>query len=341
MSKLLLRRHLPRALTGLALAAAVALAWLYRDQFDAAGIGVFVEGAGVWGPVAFMALYAVATILFVPGIVFGLAGGALFGPVWGSLWNLLGATLGASAAFLIARYLAGNWVRGRAGGRLDRIIAGVEAEGWRFVALTRLVPLVPFNLLNYALGLTRIGLVRYVVASLVCMIPGTAAYTWLGHAGKAALGGESDAIRYGLLALGLLALIAFVPRLIRRFRTPRLRWINVAELKALQNSPRAPTVLDVRNPDEFIGPLGHLPGARNEPLGALPARLGGLATAPRQALVVVCRTDKRSAKAAELLRDAGFADVRVLRGGMEAWRAAEAPPPAPAGRPRPAEGDAA
>jgi uncharacterized membrane protein YdjX (TVP38/TMEM64 family)/rhodanese-related sulfurtransferase len=328
MSALLATRNLVRAAAGLVLIAAVALAWIYRDWLDAARIAALVAAAGIWGPLVFMALFAAATILFVPGIVFGLAGGALFGPVWGSLWNLLGATLGAAAAFALARYVVGDRVRARAGGALKRVVEGVEAEGWRFVALARLVPLVPFNLLNYVLGLTRIDFARYVIASLVCMIPGTVAYTWLGHAGKAALGGESDAVRYGLLALGLLALIAFVPRLVRRFRAPRLRWINVAELKAQQESRHAPLLLDVRNPDEFTGPLGHLAGARNEPLGELPARLESLAAARRQPVVVVCRTDKRSAKAAELLRDAGFSDIAVLKGGMEAWRAAEATPAA-------------
>ncbi|HEY7609201.1 MAG TPA: VTT domain-containing protein [Alphaproteobacteria bacterium] len=331
------RHHLARAAVALGLAAAIALAWTYRAQFDVSRIGALVESAGIWAPVAFIALYALATVLFVPGVVFGLAGGALFGPVWGSIWNLAGATLGATAAFVLARYLAGGWVRARAGGALKRVVEGVEAEGWRFVALTRLVPLVPFNLLNYVLGLTRIDLVRYIAASLICMIPGTVAYTWLGHAGKSALGGESEAIRYGLLALALLALIAFVPPLVRRFRRPRSGWIETQALKALLAAPDAPVVLDVRNPDEFTGPLGHLPGARNEPLGELPARLGALDASRRQPVVVVCRTDKRSAKAAEILRAAGFADVRVLRGGMEAWRAAEAPP-APASQAAPAEG---
>ena len=74
----------------------------------------------------------------------------------------------------------------------------MEAEGWRFVAFVRLVPLFPFNLLNYALGLTRIPLVAYVLASLVCMAPGTLAYTWLGYAGREAIAGNDAAIRYGL-----------------------------------------------------------------------------------------------------------------------------------------------
>ena len=69
-----------------------------------------------------------------------LTGGALFGPLWGSVWNLTGATLGATLAFLVARYVAGDWVARRAGGLLKRLIDGVDAEGWRFVAFVRLVP---------------------------------------------------------------------------------------------------------------------------------------------------------------------------------------------------------
>ena len=101
-------------------------------------------------------------------------GRRILGPFWGTALNLGGATLGAAAAFLIARYVAADWVRQKAAGRLDRLITGVEAEGWRFVAFVRLVPLFPFNLTNYALGVTRISLKHYILASLVCMVPGTA-----------------------------------------------------------------------------------------------------------------------------------------------------------------------
>ncbi len=103
---------------------------------------------------------------------------------------------------------------------LERLIAGVEAEGWRFVAFVRLVPLFPFNLSNYALGLTRIPLTHYVLASFAAMAPGTLAFTWLGHAGREAAAGNADAIRYGLLALALLAAIAVLPRLVSRARVP-------------------------------------------------------------------------------------------------------------------------
>ena len=94
----------------------------------------------------------------------------------------------------------------------------------------RLVPLVPFNLLNYALGLTRISLSTYVLASAICMLPGAIAYTWLGYAGRRPRRRQL-ALRYGLLGLGVLAMIAFLPRLFRRFRTREPAWIDCGELQ--------------------------------------------------------------------------------------------------------------
>jgi uncharacterized membrane protein YdjX (TVP38/TMEM64 family) len=175
---MMLRTALPRLLLGLAVLVGASFLALNRDRLDPALIETAMRGLGPWGPVAHVALFALGTVLFVPGALFGQARGVLIGPAWGTLLNLAGATLGATAAFLVARYVAVDWVRRRAGARLERLIKGVEAEGWRFVALTRLVPLIPSNLLNYALGLTRIPALAYVLASLVCMAPGALAYTW-------------------------------------------------------------------------------------------------------------------------------------------------------------------
>jgi uncharacterized membrane protein YdjX (TVP38/TMEM64 family) len=310
---------LPRLLLALALAAGIAWAFLNREQLDAGSPHVQIQSLGPWAPVAFIALFALAAVLFLPGALFGLAGGALFGPLWGSIWNLSGATLGATLAFLAARYVASEWVARRAAGRLKDLIEGVEAEGWRFVAFVRLVPLFPFNLLNYALGLTRIRLDHYVLASLLAMAPGTIAYTWLGHAGREAAAGSETAVRNLLLALGLLAAVAFLPRLLRRLRKTGPRWVDVRELhEQLAREPES-LVIDVRGPDEYGGPLGHIPAARNIPLSALPERLKELRSSQHRRVTLVCRTDKRSAQAAELLKRAGFADVAVVRGGMEQW----------------------
>jgi len=103
-------------------------------------------------PILFVLVYALATVLFVTGSILTIAGGALFGPAWGTLWNLSGATLGATLALLIARYVASDWVSRTTGERLTRLMRGVEEEGWRFVALVRLVRFFPFNLVNYAFG---------------------------------------------------------------------------------------------------------------------------------------------------------------------------------------------
>jgi len=311
-----------RILLGLSLLAAVGAAIMQRDQFDAAALQAWVEGAGTAGPILFMLLYALAAVLFLPGSVLTLAGGALFGPLWGTLWNLTGATLGATLAFLIARYLGADWVARRAGPRIKRLDDGVTAEGWRFVAFTRLVPAFPFNLLNYALGLTRIPFVAYVLATWVFMLPGAFAYTWLGHAGREALSGGEGQIRNLSIALALLAAIAFLPRLVRQLRLVREQtMLPIESLKQQLDDGADVLLLDVRPAADFNGEQGHIAGARSLPLEELAARLVELEDRKQRPIRLVCRTDRRSAQAARLLAEAGFSDARVIKGGMTAWRA--------------------
>lgn len=307
----------------LTLLALVVTTLAFRDRFDTTTLGAWVEHAGAAGPIVFIAVYAAATVLFLPGALVTLAGGALFGPVWGTVWNLMGATLGGALAFLIARYLGADWVSRRAGPRLQRLNAGVADEGWRFIAFVRLVPLFPFNLLNYALGLTRIRFAIYVVASAVFMLPGALAYTWLGHAGRQALGGDAGMVRNGLIALALVCVVTFLPRWLRKLRARPM--LDVDALKQQLERGEPVLVLDVRDPAEFNDPEGHTPGATNLPLAELPVRVTELAHRRQDAIRLVCRTDRRSAQAAGLLADAGFADVRVVRGGMTAWRAMGGP----------------
>ena len=314
-------RLAPRVAFAVVLAAAIAWAVANRQQVDLAALEAAVRNAGASAPLAYMALYVAATVLFLPGSIFGLAGGVLFGPIWGAVYTLIAATIGATLAFLAARYLAADWVAARTGGRLRQLVEGVEAEGWRFVAFVRLVPLFPFNLLNYALGLTRIGLTDYVLASFVCMAPGTIAYTYLGYAGREAFAGGEALVQKGLLALGLLALAAFLPRLVRRLRgNAPVEWIEANDLSARLAGRSPIAVIDVRGADEFAGRLGHIAGAVNLPVDELASRLTEIGALKHAPIALVCRTDKRSAKAAALLRNAGFRDVRVLRGGMERWK---------------------
>ncbi|WP_461483243.1 VTT domain-containing protein [Porticoccus sp.] len=297
--------------------AGIAAAVIYRDALSAEALEHWVADFGAAGPLVFMLIYAVGTVLFLPGSVITLAGGALFGPVWGTLYNLTGATLGATLAFLIARYLAGDWVEQKSGGRIKQLKNGVETEGWRFVAFVRLVPLFPFNVLNYALGLTRISLSHYVIASYLCMLPGALAYTYLGYAGREAITGGEGMIQKGLLALALLAVVAFLPRLIAKLRERPMLEVN--DLKRRLDTDENLLVLDVRTAADFVGEQGHLAAARNLPLEELRQRVDELEPWLEQTVMLVCRTDRRSAKAAAMLAKAGFSDVHVVRGGMTAW----------------------
>lgn len=194
------------------------MTFVYRDAIDIAALETWVKEAGPAGPILFMLTYAIGTVFFLPGSLLTLAGGALFGPVLGTFYNLSGATIGAIFAFLVARYIASGWVEHKTGSRLKRLKEGIESEGWRFVAFVRLVPVFPFNLLNYALGLTRIKLSHYIIASYLCMLPGSITYTYLGYAGREMVADSEGLIQKGLLALALLAVVAFLPRFVGRLR---------------------------------------------------------------------------------------------------------------------------
>src|ERR1044071_6144763 len=177
---------------------------------------------GPWGPLIFVGLYVVATVLFVSGSVLTLGAGAVFGVALGFVWVSLSATLGATAAFLVGRYLARDAIARRIEkhetfATIDRAVAD---EGWKIVLLTRLSPVFPFTLLNYAFGLTRVKLSHYVLASWLGMIPGTMMYVYLGSlVDVGADHRQRTSGEWGLYGAGLLATVAvtvFVTRLARK-----------------------------------------------------------------------------------------------------------------------------
>jgi len=141
----------------------------------------WVKGLGVWGPVAFIAGYVVAAVLFIPGSLLTLAGGAIFGLTKGVMIVFLAAVLGSSAAFLVSRYVARSSIERRLAGnaRFAAMDRAVGAQGRKIVFLLRLSPVFPFNLLNYGLGLTNVRFVDYVIAS-IGMLPGTLLYVYYG-----------------------------------------------------------------------------------------------------------------------------------------------------------------
>src|SRR5215813_8762402 len=177
---------------------------------------------GPLGLVMFVGLYVIATVLFVPGSVLTLGAGAVFGVALGSVCVSMSATLGAMAAFLVGRYLARDAIARKIEKheRFAAIDRAVADEGWKIVLLTRLSPIFPFTLLNYAFGLTRVRLGDYVLASWIGMIPGTVMYVYLGSLVNVSAGhrqrttGEWVLYRVGLMATVLVTV--FVTRLARK-----------------------------------------------------------------------------------------------------------------------------
>jgi hypothetical protein len=147
------------------------------------------------------------------------------------------------------------------------------------------VPLFPFNLMNYAFGLTRIRLREYVLASFVCMAPGALAYTYLGYAGREAASGQTGAIRKAVVALALLAAVAFLPGLVRRIRGQRFTDLSTLQGR-LQNGEQV-ALIDVRSAEEFRGPLGHIAGAINIPVAELSGRIRDLTDLRQRPLVTI------------------------------------------------------
>lgn len=176
----------------------------------------WVQSLGPIGILVYIGIYNLATVLFIPGSLLTLGGGAIYGVVWGSIYVFAAATLGATLAFMIGRYISRDWVNARVAqnDNFRAIEAAVAREGFKIVLLTRLSPLFPFNLLNYAFGITQVSLKDYVLGS-VGMIPGTIMYVYIGSlAGDLAnlgsqpnLSPQAQAIGLGLRLLGLAATI--------------------------------------------------------------------------------------------------------------------------------------
>ncbi|RME03124.1 MAG: TVP38/TMEM64 family protein, partial [Deltaproteobacteria bacterium] len=162
----------------------------------------------------------------IPGSLLTLGAGAVFGVVKGTIYVSIGSTLGAVLAFLVGRHLARGWVAEKIAGneKFEAIDEAVGREGWKIVLLTRLSPIFPFNLLNYAYGVTRVSLRHYFLASWIGMLPGTLMYVYLGSlAGDlATLGagtGTKTPAQWGLTLVGLAATVAvtiYVTRIARR-----------------------------------------------------------------------------------------------------------------------------
>jgi uncharacterized membrane protein YdjX (TVP38/TMEM64 family) len=185
--------------------------WHLADFF------VWVRDLGWWGPALLAAVYVPACLLFVPGSILTIGAGYAFGPVIGTVAASIGSVAGASAAFWAGRTVARGWVERKVSRspRFRALDQAVHAQGFTIVLLTRLSPLLPFNLLNYAFGLTCVRFRDYFLASWLGMLPGAVMYAYLGSAIKEVadvVAGRVDAGTPGkvFFVLGLAATMAVV-----------------------------------------------------------------------------------------------------------------------------------
>ncbi|MDD2736553.1 MAG: VTT domain-containing protein [Desulfuromonadaceae bacterium] len=209
------------------LSAMIAIIFLLR----AGGVGQYLEpeklralfaSFGIIAPLVYISFYTVAPALMLPGLPISIAGATVFGPVWGVVYTIIGATLGACVAFLVARYAARDWVERRlVGSRWDKLDSETAQNGWKAVAFTRLIPLFPFNLLNFAFGLTKIPFLHYTAATFVFMLPGTIAFITFSSSLLGLLKGKVS--REFFIGIILIVAVSSVPKLNRWYKSREKR----------------------------------------------------------------------------------------------------------------------
>ncbi len=190
----------------------------YVDLKNVYKIKEWVSDFGVIAPLVYICFYIVATLFFLPGLPITVLSGLAFGPVLGVVYAAIGAIIGVSLAFLVARYVARelveSWVAGNK--QFQKIDEKVEQQGWRILMFTRLVPIFPFNLQNYAYGLTKIKFLTYLPVSAIFMLPGTIAYVQIGGALVSGEGNLRRTLLYLSIAGVLILFVSLIPRFLRK-----------------------------------------------------------------------------------------------------------------------------
>jgi len=192
--------------------------------FQAADLGRYVKpeeiraairSAGPMAPFLYLLIYSIAPVFFVPGWIISIAGGLAFGALWGTVLTVVGATIGATLAFLVARHLGRDFVARLLKGKWAALDDQTATHGFQVIFFLRLIPLVPFNALDYIAGLSKVGVRDYILGTFLGIIPGTFAYVYLGSA-------LTDIYSWQFAgAVGLLILLALIPILYKRWKGER------------------------------------------------------------------------------------------------------------------------
>jgi uncharacterized membrane protein YdjX (TVP38/TMEM64 family) len=208
-------RQVGRIALGVLIVAGIVAAWRWRGAFNPAVLSTQIAGSRL-APLVFLAVHVVASLLFVPRTLLAIVAGIAFGMWWGTLWAAFGSVLGAGAGFFVARYVNGGMIDAASWSRLSAPMARVERGGWRAVAMIRLLPVIPHTLTNYALGLTRLRPLPYLLGSLAGQLPLTIAYAELGAGGGQALRGAHNWMLPTAIGAGALVLSMLIPIIARR-----------------------------------------------------------------------------------------------------------------------------
>jgi len=207
----------------MALAALAGAAWFLPVIQWLRGFLAWTESLGVWSPLVLGLAYVAACVLLVPGTILTLGAGAIFGVMLGTVTVSIASTLGATAAFLVGRFLARDWVADRvlARPKFAAIDKAVGKQGFKIVLLTRLSPVFPFAWLNYGYGLTDVPLWKYFLASWIGMFPGTVMFVYIGSLLGVAAGVARDKtvgewVLYGVGLAATAAVAVVVTRVARK-----------------------------------------------------------------------------------------------------------------------------
>ncbi len=188
-------------------------------------IKTWVESFGVIAPLIYLGLYLISTVFFLPGFPVTVLAGFVFGPLWGVFYASIASITSVACAFLVARYVARDLVEGwvKENAQFRKIDEQVEEQGWRILMVTRLIPIFPFNLQNYAYGLTKIRFGTFVFTSAVFMLPGTIALVMLGGAFVSGEGNILKTMLYLGIAGVLMLALSLVPNLLRKYQNKEIK----------------------------------------------------------------------------------------------------------------------
>jgi len=212
------RNIVARSLVIAALAVGVIVVVIYRDRIDYQTIADWTKNHSWWETaLEFIAVHILAGLVFVPRLFLGLAAGALFGQVWGSVLAIAGGTIGAFVGFALVRFVNSDAVKLREAPAIGPWLDRAERQGWRFVLVVRLVPLLPHSLVNYVFGLSRIGTLPYLLGSALGMVPTSVIYANLGDSSRDLVQGQSNYALVAAWGLGLIFVSWLMPKLIARF----------------------------------------------------------------------------------------------------------------------------